>query len=373
MRVLALNPYHGGSHAAFLDGWRRHSRHAFDVLTLPAHHWKWRMRHAAVTLAAQVTEQLEAGAAWDAVWCTDMLNLAELTGLAPPAVHRLPRVVYFHENQLTYPVRQEDQRDVHFGLTNLTSAAAADAIWFNSRYHRDELLAAWPDLLRKMPDHPLDATVERIAARASVQYPGIEPDVGPHDEEAADSPAADRPIHLLWASRWEHDKGPDLLRDGLVELARRGIDFRLSVIGEQFREAPHAFAAIEHRFADRIERWGYQPTRPAYLAALREADVFVSTAEHEFFGIAAVEAAAAGCVPVLPRRLAYPEIFADDEAVFYDGSADGLADAVTTAAERVRRGASSQPRLARRIVAQFAWPIRAAALDDALDAVCAPA
>ena len=51
MRVLALNPYHGGSHRAFLDGWMANSRHRFTLLTLPAHHWKWRMRHAAVTFA----------------------------------------------------------------------------------------------------------------------------------------------------------------------------------------------------------------------------------------------------------------------------------------------------------------------------------
>ena len=36
MRILALEPYYGGSHQAFLDGWTAHSRHAFTVLGLPA-------------------------------------------------------------------------------------------------------------------------------------------------------------------------------------------------------------------------------------------------------------------------------------------------------------------------------------------------
>ncbi|MGM0378085.1 MAG: tRNA-queuosine alpha-mannosyltransferase domain-containing protein, partial [Bacteroidota bacterium] len=34
-----------------------------------------------------------------------MLNLAEFSGLADESVRRLPKISYFHENQLTYPVQ----------------------------------------------------------------------------------------------------------------------------------------------------------------------------------------------------------------------------------------------------------------------------
>ena len=80
-KILSLQPYFGGSHRAFLEGWIKHSRHTFDVLTLPAYKWKWRMRHAAVTFAEEVHRRR--APAHDLVFATDMLNLAEFRGLCP--------------------------------------------------------------------------------------------------------------------------------------------------------------------------------------------------------------------------------------------------------------------------------------------------
>ena len=118
MNILSLESYYGGSHKAFIDGLSKVSKHKWTILTLPAHKWKWRMRHSAITFAQQAAEALKKEQNWDIVFCSDMLNLAEFTALIPVEIASLPKVIYFHENQLTYPVRVQDERDYQFAMTN---------------------------------------------------------------------------------------------------------------------------------------------------------------------------------------------------------------------------------------------------------------
>jgi len=369
MRILALEPYYGGSHQAFLDGWSRAGRHEWTILPLPAYKWKWRMRHAAVTFAEQVRQKLSEGSRWDLLFCSDMLNLAEFLGLAPKEVRDLPSLIYFHENQLTYPVRVENERDYQFGLTNMTSALAAGAVWFNSTFHRDSFLQALQSLLSRMADYqPLDAVV-RIGAKSAVLPLGVK-------TLARRSPRRPGPLRILWAARWEHDKNPEEFFEAIRRLKERQIPFRISVIGEQFREVPEVFAWARHYLAGHIDRWGYQEDRADYEAALLEADVFVSTASHEFFGLSAVEATLAGAYPLVPKRLAYPEVFdlGGNESAgefFYEGGAVDLADRLADLASRSARNGSlleaAEPIRAR--LRRFEWPNLAPVLDNAVEQV----
>ena len=155
------------------------------------------------------------------------------------------------------------------------------------------------------------------------------------------------PIRILWAARWEHDKNPDAFFLALKSLKLSGVDFRISVIGEQFRERPPIFDWARQYFFHHIDRWGFQESRQDYEEALMEADVFVSTANHEFFGITAVEAIAAGAFPLLPNRLAYPEILdtkvaGDMSSFFYERESDGLADRLRELSESLPRAISGR-------------------------------
>ncbi|MEM9419608.1 MAG: DUF3524 domain-containing protein [Planctomycetota bacterium] len=370
MRILALNPYHAGSHKAFLEGWVARSQHDFETLTLPGHHWKWRMRHAGATFAAELFSAKPQAALgeFDAIWCTSMLDLSSFYGLCDERFHSLPAMVYFHENQLTYPTRQHDPRDHHFAITHLTSALAAiqrapgrcPAIAWNSAYQRDAFLTAASKLLQKMPGRELDHLPDMIRNASVVLSPGVQL-ASPSDSTEPPAQRNAGPLHILWVGRWEHDKDPDAFFAALKKLKKRGVRFKLSVLGESFEQVPECFATAKKRFADEIVRWGYQDTRAEYEAALREADVVVSTARQEFFGIAVVEAVAAGCFPVLPHRLAYPEVFGEDKRFYYDGTPDGLADHLT------RLDPKALPAVDAAVVAEYRWENAAGRLDAAIE------
>lgn len=369
MQILALEPYYGGSHKAFLDGWSGASRHDWTILHLPPYKWKWRMRHAAVTFADDVSRRAAQGQHWDALFCSDMLNLAEFRGLAANVIADLPTLLYFHENQLTYPVRIENERDYQFAMTNMTSALAAGAVWFNSAFHRDSFLTALDAFLARMPDHQPTDAVERIRQKAQVHPPGI----FPPPKRGAREPG---PLRILWAARWEHDKNPEDFFDALRMLKARGAAFRISVVGEQFCESPEVFAQAREEFADQIDCWGYQAHRTDYVAALCQADVFVSTARHEFFGLSAIEATLAGAYPLLPKRLAYPEIFDPPDcngaaSFFYDGSPRALANKLAEAVQSLAQGVSLVDRAGRvrGQLKRFEWPTLAPLLDDAIEPV----
>jgi hypothetical protein len=71
----------------------------------------------------------------------------------------------------------------------------------------------------------------------------------------------------------------------------------------------------------------YQQERHDYESSLLEADIFVSTADHEFFGIRILEGLAAGAFPLVPEKLAYPETLkldASNEDFYYKHVADQL-------------------------------------------------
>ena len=334
LNILALEPYYGGSHKAFLDNWIERSAHHWTLMTLPAYKWKWRMRHAAITFARQLQAASGAPPTWDLIVCSDMLSLAEFRGLAPRTVAALPTIAYFHENQFTYPVRFARERDYHYAMTNLTTAMAADQVWFNSRFHRDTFLGAARDFLSRMPDHaPLDALPE-IRDKSSVHYPGTRTIPRPLCRKPG-------PCRILWAARWEHDKNPDDFFSAIRHLRKQGLDFRLSVIGQSFEDQPGSFQIARTEFADVIEHWGFQETRSAFWQCLQNADIAVSTANHEFFGIGMIEAMHAGAYPLLPERLSYPEILdleqnPSHQCFFYDGTTSSLAQRLCGLVRKMR-------------------------------------
>lgn len=303
MRVLALEPYAAASHVAFLEGYRASSAHSVERAVMPARHWKWRMRTASLALRERVTAGAQDDQPFDALLVSDYLNLAELRALLPRSHRNLPAVVYFHENQLTYPLRTGERRDVHHGLVNVHSALTADRAVFNSAYHRRVFLAAATELLEQVPEVDAAPYVRELEDKCFVTPLGTDVERGQSRTLAAGEP----PV-LLWNHRWEYDKAPEIFAAALDDLDARGFDFRLRLLGQRFRTPSPALAAIEAKHTPRLLENGHAKTRSEYLAALDASHLAISTSRHEFFGLATLEALRRGLVPVLPDDLAYPEL-----------------------------------------------------------------
>jgi glycosyltransferase involved in cell wall biosynthesis len=300
MRILFLEPFYGGSHRDFADGLVEHTGHEVDLVTLPARFWKWRMRGASLYFAHAVENPTR----YDLVLATDLMSIADLRALSP---ERLPPVLlYMHENQLSYPVPESERRDLHFGFTDITSALSSDCVVFNSVFHKSSFFEELPQFLRRMPEYRPTWAVAEIERRSRVLYPGCRFDPDPPADlgRARRSP---RP-RILWNHRWEFDKRPEVFFGALYELLRRGRDFDVVILGENFQAQPSCFLEARTRLGERVLQFGFVESRREYFEWLGCCDIVVSTATQENFGISVMEAMWSGCIPVLPNRLSYPEL-----------------------------------------------------------------
>ena len=278
------------------------------------------MRGSSIYFSQQAVQALSAANVKaedvDLIFTSDMTSVADLRAMLPSELNRKPIVCYFHENQLTYPLPDESDRDYQYGFTNITSCLASEAVWFNSEYHRREFFQGVEDLLCRMPDYVPENIVETIRQKSQVMPLGLDPALFELNRTLY-PPTPPKPPIILWNHRWEYDKNPDDFFETLFDLQRGGFDFRLIVAGQSFRESPPIFSAAEKVLSARIDHFGYVPDRQHYYALLARANVVISTARHEFFGLSVAEALAAGCYGLLPNRLNYPELLPPEVHTFY--------------------------------------------------------
>ncbi|HRN93808.1 MAG TPA: DUF3524 domain-containing protein [Chitinophagales bacterium] len=323
MRILLVEPFFTGSHRQSALGWQQHSKHKIELLTLPGYHWKWRMHGGAVTLAQQFLKLKDKN--FDAIVVSDMLDLSTFKSLIAAHTNTTPFVLYMHENQLTYPWSKTDadvqlKRDNHYAFINYTSALVADKIWFNSKYHLESFIGSLPNFLKQFPDYTNEETITEISKKSSVQSLGLQLEkfnlLKPEYSEKHQR------CLVLWNHRWEHDKNPELFFNTLFEIQEQGVDFRLAVLGESFKNSPKIFSEAKEKLSEKIVHWGFAPSEREYAEWLWKADLLPVTSYQDFFGASVVEAIFCNTVPLLPKRLAYPEHLPEKyhSTFFYDES-----------------------------------------------------
>lgn len=298
MKFLFVETYYQGSHSLFVNGLSTHIKHELDVVSMPGENWRWRMLGSALHIAENIPP-LEK---YDGIIVTDLFNLADfkaLIGLPHP-----PVLAYFHENQITYPQPPGDKSVFQLGMINIMTALVADRVVFNSKMHQEAFLNAVPEFIERGPDFKPCGIADKIREKSDVLYPGIA--LPPYEKVDAEKQTA--PPLIIWNHRWGFDKNYEMFFNVLEVLNDKGLDFRLSLMGENFGLIPEAFKLAQKNLKDKILQFGYVPSRKTYVKWLKRGAVVISTARQENFGISVVEAMMMGCVPLLPDRLSYPEI-----------------------------------------------------------------
>ncbi len=325
LRILAVEPTYGGSHRAFIENLANYSQHEIVPLTLPARFWKWRMRGAHYELGRMLNE---IPGPFNLVLASEMLNLPAFLGVARHRLGNARVIVYFHSNQLSFPLPPWEKRDVTLPLTNLDSMLAADEVWFNTTEHRAEFLDALPRLLRVFPEYRALHVVDIVAARSRVLAPGIDLHALDMEREPAlATPLAPGPPVILWNSRWDYDKRPDIFFAALRDLVERRIPFRLALAGTNPHGRSPEFEQAREEFTTQLVHYGQRPSRAEYARLLWRCQIVVSTAEHEYFPTGALEAMYCDGLPVLPNTLAYPS-FAPAANLYRPGEVGSLAERI---------------------------------------------
>ena len=290
-----LSGYAADSHKAWA-GWLVDSqpRFVWRRFELPGRHFRWRIRGNPLSWLDQLPGERPA-----LLVATSMVDLATLKGLFP-RLASVPSIYYFHENQFAYPVNPTQFASVDPQMVQLYGALSATRVGFNSAFNRDSFLSGVDDLMSRLPDELPTGLVARLAEKSRICPVPIDP-VRASDQRDSGL--------IVWNHRWEYDKAPDLFADAVLDLAGRGLDFRLALLGKRPGRLPGALERLQDRLGDRIVANG-RLERGDYEALLGRAGIVVSTAEHEFQGLSVLEAASAGARPLVPDGLCYVEQYA---------------------------------------------------------------
>lgn len=350
MKVLVLEPYYGGSHKLFLDSLAIFVEADYHFMTLPARKWKMRMQLSAPWFVQCIKELKEEERKFDVVLCSTFIDAAVFKAMAWTITgwnQNAKIVIYYHENQFAYPNQEEAPNNYQFNSINFNSAVVADSLAFNSKFNKRTFLAGCKKYIKSAADMKLTQCYDELVNKSRVLHLGLNFDAL---DKIQRKESTDKTIKIIWNHRWEHDKNPDEFFDALRALKKRGVRFKLIVLGESFRDIPDCFIQAERDFEENMIHFGFAENRETYRQLLKSADIVVSTAFHEFFGISVIEAVRAGCFPILPQRLSYPELFDKKDYFYKEGKLD------RTLENLIRNYRRLEDVEIKRLTEKYSWP-----------------
>ncbi len=296
--VWLMSSYRTDSHAQWAD-WlvSTHQQISWHRLELPGRRFRWRIRGNPISWLDKLPE-----AEPDVILATSMVDLATIKGLHPRLAH-VPAWYYFHENQFAYPLSEHQVNRIDPQMVQLYGALTAERLFFNSEFNRRSFLDGVFELLRTKPQAESQEIRLRLERKSTVLPVPITPI----------TPAESKDARLIvWNHRWEYDKAPNIFAEAMIKLSKKDDDFRLALLGDRSTAFPdQSLLLIREKLPEFIIADG-RVDRESYLRILSKAGVVVSTALHEFQGLAMLEAVSAGARPLVPDALCYPEQYPDE-------------------------------------------------------------
>lgn len=158
---------------------------------------------------------------------------------------------------------------------------SADIVLFNSHFNKNSFLNNLNSVLKIIPCSSLNKQdiKSKIEDKSQVLYFPINfPQILVKEKPLSI-------LHIIWPHRWEFDKNPEEFFSVLFKLKGNGVPFKLSVLGESFTDNPEIFATAKEYLKEEIVNFGFCENKDEYYKILCQANVVVSTAKHEFFGV----------------------------------------------------------------------------------------
>lgn len=164
MSILIIEAFYGGSHKQLVDLLQEELGDCV-LYTLPAKKWHWRAR----TSALYFSQTIPISEHYRTLFASSVLNLTELAALRPD-LGKLKTILYFHENQLIYPVKKCQERDFQYGYNQILSCLVADVVVFNSVFNMESFLTSIGKFMKLIPDHRPKDLESIIRPKCQVTY-----------------------------------------------------------------------------------------------------------------------------------------------------------------------------------------------------------
>jgi hypothetical protein len=310
--ILALEPYYGGARKAMLETLIRCSRHRWTVLKLPARRMERRLAAAAHWFGEQLS--LHWVGHVDLLFVSDALNLGDLYRLVP-ALSGKPSVAYFHTNFLP-AAGAIDESDPDMAaaaaavIANLSTAAAANELWFNSIYHHKTFLHRATAFLQRHAQTFARSPLSDLAKKTRVMVPPTDLHLAEH---ANQSHPTGREAKTLFVDT--RDADCQLISDGLQELQLSTDDFKLLTVGPT------------SGLSKRLTIEPIADDESSIMKAMLRSSIAISGRHEPNWDLGMMTALAAGCWPVAPVGGFYSELIPKplSERCLYESKPEALA------------------------------------------------